>query len=833
MASEEETLVKAAYSAWLRAARDAAGGGAAVVRRMQAYLSENDLLEGLAEDWQYAYERRGDDGRLKSWQSNYWAQWTARASAPKEDVVREALVAAVTALVDERPAEADEWTDFEDVLDELINLRTAGRERGGQIAQERAVRKRRHDDRNLLAIDAAPASRLDPISLGLGSWAFDGDVPPYLERTVDTGIVQALDGGAPGLTVIVGPPKAGKSRGVFELLRSHLPGAVTWWINSAPDVPPAVLERLNKTPEPPSVIVFDDAHLNGLNPTNGFTAERLRRLSERTRLVVILHDTALDDWAEGVSPGASRDLVSMVTSARIDYPAVLDSAELTAAARLFGADTSRLVRVGEYFASVEELELRARQALRAGGVRGALVAALVDATIAFPAGATEDEIAHLAERHVARSTPNRRRPSAGEWDEVFTWATAGIAPGSPHAVLTRQVDGSFRLLDALVERLRPDDHDVGALDGAALAPQARGAVGGWLYTRHRTAEAQEWWSSAANDDDTGAMVNLAVLLSDRGDVEAAREWLDRAERLGSPVAVYLRRLMGAEAVAPSRPRTSPDSPSYGPLPVVKDTVAETDDTAAVLARQVCADRTGEFWLATLDDDRAPHTDPVVVVSADGTLAAAGVPGGFVVGSLSNLESDPVIVEWEAVGVTDGNPRVLAVSRVHASMVRLTFTDGVRVSTTVLGSNRTWSRARSILDLPGVVGAFATDDNLFVVTGHGVGRWAYSPGAKRPFASLVRLAGVDCIVAGSGTVAVGWGSDRSGSARAVAVIKSHLDTRWRALPWQASEVSALGLVRILEAEGSAPAAARAMEIAVQTPEGIRLDKIDIGGASWTA
>lgn len=832
VAGEEKTPAQLAFGAWLSAARDAAGGsnggGDLLGRRMQIYLRDEKLLSRVPAKWDFSSKSRGDDGTTTAWRANYIASWIRRSKPPTDDALRAALIAAVTSFVEVPVAGANEWRTFREVVNEAHADRIKAQQRGGHTARENARKKKRVDDRGLLVVDAGPASDLDPAALGLGSWVYDGEVPSYLERTADAELVDHLDDGMPGLTVIVGAPKAGKSRGIVEVLRTQLPEAVTWWVNSGPGTPLAVLARLDKTPEAPSVIVFDEANLIGLNPTTGLSAEVLRRLAERARIILVVHDTELDGWVGGVSAGASHDMTSLLTASRVDYPAVLDAVELDAAARLFDADSTRLARLGEFFASVEDLEQRARIALHARDLRGCLVAAGIDATIAYPGGATDNEITQLTLRHFELAAPNRRTPKAPELESAFEWATEGVAPGSPHAILTRQADSSYRLLDALVDKLRRPDHDMTVLKSLQpqLPPRARAAVGGWLYARHQSAEAQEWWSAAASDDDPAAMVNLAVLLRDRGDLPAAHDLFDRAERLGSPVVAFLRAQTNIDrAVAPAAP-AEPATASPRALAMVHHTASETSAGDAPV-RQVCVDRSGELWLSDIHVDGVVSDDrAAVVLSADGALAAADVADGFVVVPLSSLEHEPVVVRWSTLGVVTGAAKVLAVSRVHASMVRLAFTDDGGIRTTVFGGSRAWCAAREVSQLSGVASAFATVDNLFVVTADGVGRWAYPADEHRPFRSLERIDGIDCVDIGAGIVAAAWGRDRRGAPRAVVQVRPHLSTQWRELAWRANGVTALGLVRVLAPEGSAPATAQTVQIVAHTSAGTRVDEIDI-------
>lgn len=543
----DSTPVEVAYSAWLRAAREAAGSGAAVVREMQTHLERHGLLGDLPFKWQpeakYSIERKD-----RHWHSTAFRQWEkGRKSSPvpgvpDEDVLRDALVAVVSGLVDRVPADAAGWATFRSVFDALLDERELSRQDSGISARARGQAEREHRDRNILAADPGAAKNLDPLALGLGSWVLDGDLPNYIPRTPDRLLAEQLTGGA-GVTVVVGPPKSGKSRSVLQVLQDRVPAAWVWWVNPAPGVLPELVtrtERAGTGDQAPEVIVLDDAHLHGVNPTDGLTHARLTKLARTARVVVIVHEADLAAWqrqARDRSPdpdrrmagiGATVELVDLLTAHRIDYPPVLDDTELaTAAAEYDRADHHLdgldLTRMAEVFASVAQLEDKARSAQAEGGMNAALVEAAIDATIAFPAGTGRKWLKKLTRIHFRREEPNK------DWDterfeRAFDWATTGLAPRSPHAILIRSGLGNegFRLLDSLTQRLTDVTRDLRHFEDLDLPATAMFYVGVWFYQVRDPAQALPWMEKVAKLGPSAApeaRFALTIQFNEAGDVD--------------------------------------------------------------------------------------------------------------------------------------------------------------------------------------------------------------------------------------------------------------------------------------------------------------------------
>jgi hypothetical protein len=459
--------VERAYSLWLRAAREHRSSAAALGRALETYIRkayrlplDADLREiGVETELTGRTIGRWEKGTLEKPQPQY----------PSDSWSREALIAVVTDLVPNPPVEM-EWASFQDVCEQFAADRLERIERGSAVLESHASGERNKERHQFLAAWPAPAHGIDPLELGLGSWAFDGALPPYLHRTTDKDLVLRLK--EPGITTVSGAPKSGKSRSILETVQRQHPAGLTWWVNPSPTVLPLVVENAKKTKgsEKPGVIVLDDAGLIGTDPTTGLTAQRLADLAKACKhLIVVIHTQTLADWEHQLTDrtpgdltsggiGATRKLMDML-GYRIRYDSVLDDEETTPAAETYENANERvksfdLTRLAETLSGVEMLKKQALKLLETpASVEAALLEAAIDASIAFPSGATEDVLAALATEHHKRRQPNRPWRSA-RFDDALDTLTTGITGGSPHALLIAGNSGTFRLFDALVPELQ-------------------------------------------------------------------------------------------------------------------------------------------------------------------------------------------------------------------------------------------------------------------------------------------------------------------------------------------------------------------------------------------
>lgn len=559
------TPVDLAYSAWLRAARENAGGSVGLVRRMAKYLRQTGSLQEVPERW--ASDLSTNEGA--DWANRTIASWETGSGGkrqprhPAEPLVREALVQTVDALAPAPPREMA-WATFRDVLEAFVKDRIERQNRGGATEQDyaarvRAVRERNAQRHQFLATWPSTSSLIDPLTLGLGSWAFDGQLPPYVPRTIDTCLALRLQ--TTGITTISGPPKSGKSRSVLETLQRRYPEAVTWWVNPSPTGLPLVVAAAKKAPDPekPEFVVLDDAGLIGTDPAGGLTAQRLHDLAAAcSHLVVVVHDETLAGWEHQLSHrtqdsrdarslGVTRELMDLLEH-RIRYGSVLDDDETVPAVAAYeGADPRvngfDLTRLAETFAGVQTLLANARKMLETPiSVEAALLEAAIDASIALPAGTTPDIFEALAKTHYRRRQPNRPcRPQL--FEAAFDNLTTGITAGSPHAILTTTDHIAYRLMDALAPELQHPDRDVmDTLKTSKLSENFCGKAalntGGWHLRNNQIDSGRRAFTEAANRGNNLAMFNLGLLAHETGEAETARRWWECAAEAGRAEAMF-------------------------------------------------------------------------------------------------------------------------------------------------------------------------------------------------------------------------------------------------------------------------------------------------------
>lgn len=402
--------------------------------------------------------------------------------------------------------------------------------------------------------------------LGLTSWAFENTVPPYVTRTVDDDIDAMLASPTGRLTLLVGPPKSGKTRLVVEALRRSLPASTVWWVQCAPGVVPDLAHRAVRELTSPGgtrdptlasrglVIVLDDLQRCGANPVDGISGGALGRLTAVARVVGTLHDTELARWRaqmidrtapgeqELTHVGATRELVSALDAAAVTISPVLDAEErgraeaLLAASGADGELPPRAHRWAEWLASVDALRSRAIDlGWHRGGYRRAVVEAALDAAYLYYPSPTEDELEGLAAFHFKLTSPTRH------WDperyrSALDWATTPIGgSGSVHAVVHADHDqGGYRLIDALQEPLStlrgPQGWTPDHLWTAPNLSHIALANAGLFATTDE--DQRSWWerATAAGDGMAPHWLASRIFHSDPDDATAMRLWKLAAER---------------------------------------------------------------------------------------------------------------------------------------------------------------------------------------------------------------------------------------------------------------------------------------------------------------
>nr|WP_218680537.1 tetratricopeptide repeat protein [Rhodococcus qingshengii] len=495
-------------------------------------------------------------------------------TTPDKDALQQALIAVVSDAVPQPPERIQRlgldpdgrWDTFAKVFWAVHDAKDASRtSTAKQAAAGAHSEDRARKTRDLTATASVSAAELDPKALNLGSWMFGGEIPPYVARTADVQLAERLTAIATGLTVVVGPPKSGKSRSVLETLAGTVPDATVQWVNPVPGVLPALVDLHRKEKNAgPGVVVLDDAQFLGVNPMDGLTTQRLTELASRNRLIVIVHEHDLGMWRNQINNrtvtadtdmsriGATPELIQLLDEHRIDYHAILDASELVTATALLDKVTSSVrgldfTRLAEALASVDHFKSEATEELGAGGMRAALIEAAIDATILYPTGADIEQLEQLCKLHYRRFRPNLPW-RARQFDDAFDWATTGYKE-SPHAILTRTLgsDQHYRLFDALTPALRTADRVLHHLEDLDLDSTSSFFVGIWAHGTGDTDTARSWWEKAADHDHPEAMFNLGFSYDEAGDVASARVWWEKAATRHLPRALFALGLIDKKA----------------------------------------------------------------------------------------------------------------------------------------------------------------------------------------------------------------------------------------------------------------------------------------------
>jgi tetratricopeptide (TPR) repeat protein len=417
-------------------------------------------------------------------------------------------------------------------------------------------------------IPITSVSAVDPFNIGVfrselaEREAGDEVIPPYVPRRVDDALRRALSetalDRAQRLVVLRGDPKSGKSRAMWEAVRTlqdrrllALAPPVTGSDTADPVYAP--LPTLLKLERPVSgskgsdlVIWVDDAQLH---LQHGLTRDNLRRLTDRYPMVIVvltIHSSALDGIKDFDAP--LHALLRQPFDELILRP-VLSSAELAAAKATYPglAGNADLTRLPELLAAVNLLTDRYQSHWADEPVGTAVAKAAIDWQRAgMPPGsvdrATLRALADLTLREVA---PNRLA-SDDDFNTGLLWSTHEVAAFA--ALLRREHTGSgaerYRAFDAVVSWAQLNEGPLHestwrfVLDHATDADRIR--VGLTAYQGGETAIARDAFTVvAASGDSTSSPVaarHLGVLLKEQGEVGAARTAYQRAIDSGHPEA---------------------------------------------------------------------------------------------------------------------------------------------------------------------------------------------------------------------------------------------------------------------------------------------------------
>lgn len=606
-----------AFKAWLEAIADAAGkqtggsGWVALAKRVSDVADTWDTdADRIASGNTKTHSTKADDlhdhaERLRNAYKDAaktYRNWPTRG-LPRTATVEtaKALTTVANQLEITPPHNVGRWTDFPVLMDTLMAGFRAPAD-GPSGSKKQALAVRGHNIADLLTLEPTTANTLPLGQLQLGSSRCGGDIPHYVPRDIDTVLADRLNDPETHLVVLVGPPKAGKTRTLVHALTAARPDALIWWANSAPGMLPKLVEKAEREirgdggntlldQDTDLLVVLDDLHRCGTTPGSGLTTALLTRLMKVATVAATLHEEPLARWRTetldhtGHGEGATPGLADLLDQHRINLQSELNADEESQADTILkdqlrdtavGADRSgrphQLRRLGEYLASVDALAAKAQSMKAAGSYQQALLTAACDAAVIAPAGVSTRLLSTLTEWEFTATSPTQMW-SQQQYEAALAQATTPLAPGSPHAVIVTTPDGKgYALMDAVAARL-----DLAGWDMTRLLPHASelstsSCVRAGIHIKDAvsTRDALQWFQLAADRgngaavfyaglclDELGerneardayqraaakgiseAMINLSVMLDQDGDEEGRDQWLRKASRRGNAEAAY-------------------------------------------------------------------------------------------------------------------------------------------------------------------------------------------------------------------------------------------------------------------------------------------------------
>jgi tetratricopeptide (TPR) repeat protein len=410
-------------------------------------------------------------------------------------------------------------------------------------ADERTRRRR-------LLVPVRPVSKVDPTKIGVDpapqTVLAGKTLPEYLQREVDVELREAIDeahdGRGPWLVVVLGPPKVGKSRTLFEALRAcdsrNDPRRRRWPIFGTPErhdglnlVAPKDGDAVEEFAQgedilpakQPAVLWLDD--LEPFLPT-GVTWTTLEDWRKRgqTRFVVATYGGKRSQQSSGLAgrtdPGINDLGDNILARARKITLKSTTSDELEPLREKLAADfeTARQYGLAAYLVAGDRLETRLDTEASPEGV------AVIDAAADWARCGRTDAISEDTLRHLWRTyLPVGVAPSDDGFAIGRNWALDPVA--GRIALLQQGADG-YRAYDYVVELISnrpeaggPPDPVWAAAIETALPTEAF-AVGAAASSYGRWADAVEAFTRARESsvDQYAAAggVNLGVALAQLG-----------------------------------------------------------------------------------------------------------------------------------------------------------------------------------------------------------------------------------------------------------------------------------------------------------------------------
>lgn len=523
----------------------------------------------------HAILNRASHWTLSAATMRHW--FSDRASLP-DVACFETLIDLMSQKVTTPPKQAIQVLTFKEVLYSLREARLHGSKLGIQALNDAEANQKLFDE-GVLSIPCVKAKDLDEKVLQLGSRDFDGEVPPYCRRDLDSELALALKDPDRRLVVIVGPPKSGKTRTMIQALKeSELASLPVYWLEPRQNSVARLLEVLPKRSDKRPVVVLDDLQNFRFEGENAINPGALDELMRRAMVVATLHESVVKQWnLLQLDHRAESKLQALDMPARavqrklIENQLVLllalnvqEYANLNLVFPSALLDDKDFRLLASELAAAEALSRLLDSAQSSGNPHFEnIFRAVLDAKIIHPDGATLEVLKVFAQ---AEHEQNSNAPwSESEWEKHIEFLTHGIAPGSPQAILLRTIGDrkKYSLFDALWADLRPPEWTSNALDhldlGLELAIQASAAgyheeairiakdldaedtdvcfhLGRFHQMLDLVVEAEQYFRIAADAGGVHARYNLGLLLANTNRLEEAKKYYRLAADVGDPEA---------------------------------------------------------------------------------------------------------------------------------------------------------------------------------------------------------------------------------------------------------------------------------------------------------
>jgi tetratricopeptide (TPR) repeat protein len=385
-------------------------------------------------------------------------KWVSRASLPRSEITRDALAKAVMLAVPTPPAGITASATFNEIVNKIDHLRASLREREVGFADDESLYQS-----GILRFPVVTASDLDSRELGLGSFLFGGESPPYVKRTIHAEIEKALAAQLENVILIEGSVKSGKTRLMVEALKSsRINSYKVYWLSNLDGSIGSFLKKIGSKSGRRRIIVLDDLQSFRLS-LHPFDLN-LSTLRELSRIgVVVATNVIVDSLERRQTTSANRyhsgpELLyqsrEVVTSFRVE--ATLDESELLRSQSVLQGlkSESGAEKLASFLASGEVL-LDRFLSMRG---QSSIVESICDSTLIcnllFPSGFKIAVLKEIALRKLTSEAPHAMWSDLLFEDTVFK-LTAGVGPGSPHSILTLpdKAAGDYKLFDYIWSEL--------------------------------------------------------------------------------------------------------------------------------------------------------------------------------------------------------------------------------------------------------------------------------------------------------------------------------------------------------------------------------------------